>query len=127
MLRTKNGGHAIQATELSQGTLIALALLTLAYMPKPPSVVGLEEIDRGLHPRLLRNLQDALYRLSHPESCGSQRMPTQVIATTHSPYLLDLHRHHPEEVILAQKVGLEVTMNPLADVEHFEDILGTPP
>jgi predicted ATPase len=127
VLRTKKGGHRIPAKDLSQGTLIALALLTLAYLPQPPSLVGLEEIDRGLHPRLLRHLQDALYRLSYPESCGETRPPIQVIATTHSPYLLDLYREHPEEVVLAQKKGLEVEMKRLTDIEHFEEILGEAP
>jgi predicted ATPase len=127
VLRTKKGGYRIPARDLSQGTLIALALLTLAYLPDPPSVVGLEEIDRGLHPRLLRHLQDALYRLSYPDSCGETRPPIQVIATTHSPYLLDLYREHPEEVVLAQKEGLEVQMNRLADIEHYEEILGDAP
>ena len=126
-LRTKNGGHRIPATALSQGTLIGLALLTLAYLPDPPSLVGLEEIDRGLHPRLLRHLQDALYRLSYPESCGETRPPIQVIATTHSPYLLDLYREHPEEIVLAQKEGLEVQMKRLTDIEHYEEILGDSP
>jgi predicted ATPase len=126
-LRTKKGAHRIPASELSQGTLIALALLTLAYSPNPPSVVALEEIDRGLHPRLLRHLQDALYRLSYPESCGETRPPIQVIATTHSPYLLDLYRDHPEEVVLARKEGLEVEMKRLADIEHYEEILGDSP
>lgn len=127
VLRTKQGGHRIPASELSQGTLIALALLTLAYLPEPPSLVGLEEIDRGLHPRLLRHLQDALYRLSYPESCGEKRPPIQVIATTHSPYLLDLYRDHPEEIVLAHKEGLEVQMKRLTDIEHYEDILGDAP
>jgi predicted ATPase len=127
VLRTKKGGHRIPAKELSQGTLVALALLTLAYLPNPPSVVGLEEIDRGLHPRLLRHLQDALYRLSYPESCAETRPPIQVIATTHSPYLLDLYREHPEEVVLAQKEGLEVGMKRLTDIEHYEEILGESP
>jgi predicted ATPase len=127
VLRTKTGRHEIPAKELSQGTLVALALLTLAYLPEPPSVVGLEEIDRGLHPRLLRHLQDALYRLSYPESCGEKRPPIQVIATTHSPYLLDLYRDHPEEVVLAQKKGLEVEMQRLSDIEHFQEILGDAP
>jgi predicted ATPase len=127
VLRTKKGGHRIPAKELSQGTLIALALLTLAYIPNPPPVLGLEEIDRGLHPRLLRHLQDALYRLSYPKSCGEKRPPVQVIATTHSPYLLDLYRDHPEEVVLAQKEGLEVTMKRLTDIPHYEDILGDSP
>jgi predicted ATPase len=127
VLRTKKGGHRIPAKELSQGTLVALALLTLAHLPNPPSLVALEEIDRGLHPRLLRHLQDALYRLSYPESCGEKRPPIQVIATTHSPYLLDLYREHPEEVVLAEKEGLEVQFKQLSKIEHFEDILGDGP
>ncbi|HEY2827591.1 MAG TPA: AAA family ATPase, partial [Pirellulales bacterium] len=127
VLRTRKGHHRIPASQLSQGTLIALALLALAYSPNPPSLIGLEEIDRGLHPRLLRHLQDALYRLSYPESCGEKRPPIQVIATTHSPYLLDLYRDHPEEIVLAQKEGLEVKFNRLKDVEHFDDILGDSP
>jgi predicted ATPase len=127
VLRTNKGGHRIPAKDLSQGTLIALALLTLAYLPDPPSLVGLEEIDRGLHPRLLRHLQDALYRLSYPESCGESRPPIQVIATTHSPYLLDLYRDHPEEIVLAQKEGLEVQMKRLSDIEHYDEILGDAP
>ncbi len=126
-LRTKEGKHSIPAMDLSQGTLIALALLTLAYLPEPPSLVGLEEIDRGLHPRLLRHLQDALYRLSYPESCGEKRPPIQVIATTHSPYLLDLYRNHPEEVVLAHKEKLEVKMKRLTEIEHFQEILGDSP
>jgi predicted ATPase len=127
VLRTKRGGHRIPAKELSQGTLVALALLTLAYLPNPPSLVGLEEIDRGLHPRLLRHLQDALYRLSYPESCGEKRPPIQVIATTHSPYLLDMYREHPEEVVLAQKEGLEVETKRLTDIEHYQEIMGDSP
>jgi predicted ATPase len=124
VLRTKKGGHRIPAQHLSQGTLVALALLTLAYIPDPPSLVGLEEIDRGLHPRLLRRLQDAVYRLSYPDSCGETRPPIQVIATSHSPYLLERFREHPEEVVVANKSGLEVTMQRLTDVEHFQEILG---
>ncbi|GIW79028.1 MAG: hypothetical protein KatS3mg105_0835 [Gemmatales bacterium] len=126
-LRTKTGRHRIPAEDLSQGTLIALALLTLNYLPSPPSLVGLEEIDRGLHPRLLRNLQDALYRLSYPDNSGASRPPIQVIATTHSPYLLDLYCEHPEEVVLAEKKGLEVEMKQLAQIDHFEDIIGESP
>ena len=126
VLRTKKGQHRIPAKDLSQGTLIALTLLTLAYLPEPPSLIGLEEIDRGLHPRLLRQLQDALYRLSYPDST-IKRPPIQVIATTHSPYLLDLYRDHPEEVVLARKEGLEVKMETLKEIKNFEEILGDAP
>jgi predicted ATPase len=127
VLRTKIGRHRILASELSQGTLIALALLTLAYAPDPPSLIGLEEIDRGIHPRLLRHLQDALYRLSYPERSKDKRQPIQVIATSHSPYLLDLFREHPEEVVLADKRGLEVTMKRMSEIDHYEDIMGESP
>jgi predicted ATPase len=86
LLRTRKGHHALPATDLSQGTLLALTILTLAYLPEPPPTVCLEEPDHGIHPRLLRHVQDALYRLSYPESVGEVCQPVQVLATTHSPY-----------------------------------------
>ncbi|MEY2878725.1 MAG: hypothetical protein RLZZ15_1105 [Verrucomicrobiota bacterium] len=101
-MRLHDGG-TVTADNLSQGTLYTLAVLALAFEPAPPSVVCIEEIDRGIHPRMLREIRDALYRLSHPAAFGSTRRPVQVVATTHSPYLLDLFREHPEEVVLAHK------------------------
>ena len=89
-LRTSSGGHSIKAIDLSQGTLIALAVLTLAYLPTPPPLVCFEEPDHGLHPRLLRDVRDAIYRLAYPESFKEKRDAVQVIATTHNPYFLDL-------------------------------------
>ena len=59
-LRTREGQHKVPASDLSQGTLIALALLTLAYHPAPPSLIALEEPDRGVHPYLLRHIRDTL-------------------------------------------------------------------
>ncbi len=82
-LRTRAGGYKIAAHQLSDGTLMALAILTLAYLPVPPSIVCLEEPDHGIHPRLLRDVQDAIYRLCYPEKLGEKRAPVQVIATTH--------------------------------------------
>jgi predicted ATPase len=95
----------VPSKDLSDGTLIALALLTIAYSPNPPSLVCLEEPDRGLHPRLLRSVRDALYRLSYPEQFGLTRDPVQVIATTHSPHFLDLFKDHPEDIIIAEKLS----------------------
>ncbi len=102
---------------------IFLAILTVAYLPSPPSVVCFEEPDRGIHPRLLRDVQDALYRLSHPESTGETRPPVQVIATTHSPYLLDLFREHPEEIVLAHRKGFNVEFERLSDRGDLSDLL----
>lgn len=124
MLRTQIGGHKIPASEVSQGTLLALAILTLAYVPNPPPIVGLEEPERGIHPRLLRDVREALYRLCYPESFGASHDPVQVIATTHSPYLLDLFRDHPEEVVVANKLEHNVRFERLSDRDDLDKILG---
>lgn len=123
LLRTREGHHKIPASALSQGTLLALAMLTLAYLPDPPSIICVEEPDRGIHPRLLRRVQDALYRLSYPESAGENREAIQVIATTHSPYLLDLYKDHPEDIVIANKVGQDVRFERLSDMPHIDEIL----
>jgi predicted ATPase len=126
-LRTRDGHNLIKAADLSQGTLIALALLTIAYLPEPPSIVCLEEPDHGLHPRLLRDVRDALYRLAYPEGAHEKREPVQVIATTHNPYFLDLFREHPEEIVIAEKVGLEAKFSRLSDRADLDEILGDAP
>lgn len=123
VLRTRRDGYKIKAADLSQGTLLALAMLTLAYLPDPPSVVCLEEPDRGIHPRLLRGIQDAFYRLSYPGNYGEQREPVQVIATTHSPYFLDLYRDYPEEIVIAEKAEEGTHFKRLSDHPYLDDIL----
>lgn len=127
LLRTCRGHCKIPATDLSQGTLMAFALLTLAYLPEPPPLVCLEEPDRGIHPRLLRRIQDALYRLSYPEDFGEKREPVQVIATTHSPYFLDLYKDHPEEIVIAQKTEDGARFERLSDHPDIEEILEDAP
>jgi predicted ATPase len=126
-LRTRDGQHEIRAADLSNGTLITLAMLTLAHLPEPPTLIGLEEPDRGIHPRLLRRVQDAIYHLSHPESCKDTRKPVQVIATTHSPYFVDLFKDHPEEIVVANKTGQDVQFERISERPHFKEILEDAP
>ena len=124
-LRTTQGKHAIRAADLSDGTIYAVALLAIAHQPEAPSIVGLEEPDHGLHPRLLREVRDALYRLSYPDQFGEKRKPVQVIATTHSPYFLDLFKDHPEEVTVAEKQSDgSVIFESLKDDAHLSEIIG---
>ncbi|MEE9130770.1 MAG: AAA family ATPase [Phycisphaerales bacterium] len=126
-LRTRKGKHNIGAADLSQGTLIVLALFALAYSAQPPSLVLVEEPDRGLHPRLLRGVKDALYRLSFPEESGEDREPVQVVATTHSPYFLDLFRDHPEQIVVAEKKGNEAMFSRLVDRDDLDGLLDESP
>jgi predicted ATPase len=123
--RTANArwGYRIAARELSDGTLLALTLLTIAYSPTPPFLACFEEPDRGIHPRLLRHVQDALYRLAYPEGFGEARSPVQVIVTTHSPYFLDLFQDHPEEVVICSKQGLEANFQRLSELPNVAEIM----
>ena len=127
LLRTRKGHHHIPARDLSQGTVLALAILTMAYLPDPPSLIGIEEPERGVHPRLLRNIQTALYRLSYPKQFGEDRQPVQVIATTHSPYFLDLYKDHPEEIVIAQKTSDGAAFERLSDQPDIMEVLDDAP
>jgi len=121
--RTRQGQRALPAGDISAGTLLALGILTLAYLPDPPPIIGLEEPGRGIHPRLMRDVRDAIYRLAYPESVGEDREPVQVVATTHSPYLVDLFRDHPEEIVIADKLEDNVRFTRLTDIPHYEEII----
>ena len=68
---------------LSTGTLRVLALLAVLRHPQPPPLLFIEEIENGLDPRTLNLLVDEVQRVT-------QSGKTQVVCTTHSPYLLDL-------------------------------------
>ena len=122
-LTLSDDSGVVSADNLSQGTLYALGMMFLAFHPAPPSVVCIEEIDRGIHPRMLREVRDLLYRLSYPGDFNENRPPVQVIATTHSPYLLDLFKNHPEEIIISQKHGTSAHFERLADRDDLADLL----
>jgi len=124
LLRTKIGRHAVPISEVSDGTVLALAYFALPYLPSPPRLIFIEEPEHGLHPRLLRDVRDALFQLSHP---ADGRPPIQVIATTHSPYFLDLFKDHLEDVVVANKKGNEATFEPLKSQPHISEILGDAP
>jgi predicted ATPase len=122
LVRTSTG-YRLRASDLSQGVLFALAFLALAYLPDPPSIVCFEEPDRGIHPRLLVDIRDAMYRLAFPENYGEKRQPVQVIATTHSPYFLDLFKEHPEQIVIAHKDEQGAHFERLSEKPHLNEIL----
>jgi predicted ATPase len=126
-LRQRRSQLPIAASNLSDGTLTSLALLAIAYLPDPPTLVGLEEPDHAIHPRLLPKVQEALYRLAYPSTFGEKRSPVQVIATTHSPHFLDLFKDHPEEVVIAEKGPDNVEFKRLSEQPKLQEILGDAP
>ncbi len=113
----------VPAEGLSQGILCLLGVLALAFDPDPPRVLCIEEPDRGIHPRMLREIRDALYRLSYPEASGSKRRAVQIVTTTHSPYFIDLFREHPEEIVISQKKGRAAVFERLSDRGDLKELL----
>jgi len=71
----------------SDGTLKMLSYLTLLYDPEPPQLIGIEEPENYLHPRLLAELA---------EECRNVTSRTQLMVTTHSPFFVNGLR--PEEL-----------------------------
>jgi predicted ATPase len=90
----KAGGELIPAQQVSDGVLLVLAYLAVLHLPEPPRVLLIEEPENGIHPK---RLQDVLSILR--ELIGEQSR-TQVVMTTHSPYVVDLFE--PEEVTLCR-------------------------
>ncbi len=86
----------VPASQTSDGVLLVLAYLAILYLPKPPRVVLMEEPENGIHPKRLQDVLTVLRDLVKEQS------HSQVILTTHSPYVLDLFK--PEEVTLCQKM-----------------------
>ena len=66
----------ILAKFASDGTLKLLSYLTLFHDRQPPQLIGIEEPENYLHPRLLTGLV---------EECLEVSMLSQLIITTHSP------------------------------------------
>ena len=76
-------GAGVPAHLASEGTLITLALLTILHGPERPGVLLLDDFDQSLHPRAQMDLVRLIKRLL------AERDDLQIVATTHSPYVLD--------------------------------------
>lgn len=70
----------IPAKFASDGTLKMLAYLIVLYDPNPPQLIGIEEPENHIHPRLLTGLA---------EECSEASARTQLMVTTHSPFFVN--------------------------------------
>lgn len=82
-LSLHEGSFSVPGWMLSTGTLRLIALLALLRHPHPPSLICIEEIENGLDPRTIHLVMNEIFR-------ATEVGRTQVMVTTHSPYLLDL-------------------------------------
>ena len=91
----QNGGELVPARQVSDGVLLVLAYLAVLHLPEPPRLLLVEEPENGIHPKRLKEVISIL------RSLIAEQSQTQVLLTTHSPYVVDLFK--PEEVTLCKK------------------------
>jgi predicted ATPase len=79
------GAPDVPADGASHGTLIVLALLTILHGANRPCLILLDDFDHALHPRA----QIELVRMLKGLLALDEFADVQIVATTHSPYVLD--------------------------------------
>jgi predicted ATPase len=122
-VRDKYLPQLVPVRELSEGTQLILLIITLLYQENRPSIICIEDIDRGLHPRLFQKVIELCFDLSSRED------GVQIIATTHNPYLVDEFKDHEEAVLIVEKNNGETTFTQLSErlenLEAEEEPLGS--
>ena len=87
-------GSSLPASRLSDGTIRFIALLAILCHPEPPPLICIEEPEIAMHP----DSQDLVVELLKK---ASER--TQLIVTTHSPWLIDRLSAKPEQVLVCDR------------------------
>jgi predicted ATPase len=77
------GADSVPADQVSEGTLLVLGVLAAFHGSGRPNLVLLDDLDRGLHPKAQKELITLLRGLLDTNS------DLHIVATTHSPYMLD--------------------------------------
>ena len=102
------GSKGVSARSVSEGTLITLGVLAAVRRQDGSEVLLLDGIDHGLHPRAQRLLVKTLYDITRT------RPGAQIIATSHSPYLIDELRAEDVCVMATREDGTSAS-RPLCD------------
>lgn len=87
-------GHTYNVSQLSDGTLRMLGLLTALYQEPKPAIIALEEPEQTVNPGILTVLADSIKEVAKR---------SQILITTHSPNLLD--KFAPEFIETVEMVG----------------------
>lgn len=82
MFSITEGGTVFPASVLSDGTLRFAAIAAAFFQPDMPKLMSIDEIENGVNPARMRVLMNLLRQRAGQRG-------TQILATTHSPLLLD--------------------------------------
>lgn len=105
------GTEGIPANAASHGTLLTLGVLTALSLHEGPQVALIDDLERGLHPKAISSFIQQLRGIQNPQ--------LQIVATSHSPYLIDCME--ADEVLLTSldEDGYAV-VRPLTDHPEYE-------
>lgn len=98
----------------SDGTMKLLAYLTVLYDPEPPRFIGIEEPENFLHPKLLPELA---------EECRAAAERSQLLITSHSPFLLNAMRPEEVRILYRDEQGYTQTVRAI-DIQGISEFMG---
>lgn len=111
-LREEGLSRETPSWAMSDGTLFALALATALVSPEVPNLIAIEAPDTEIHPRLMEHIAEILIS-------ASER--TQVLATTHSPYLLS--HLPPESIVIVENQNAQTVVKQVARNEVLQEAI----
>ena len=104
------GQPRVNADYMSAGTLRSLAILTALFQnrnaPEKSGFIGIEEPEVAIHPGATAVLADAFFEASHF---------TQIVASSHSPDLLDSPRLTPESILAVSMENTGSAIRPMSE------------
>lgn len=104
--------HYLDPIQLSDGTLRLFGILLALYQQPPPTFLALEEPEQTVHPGVLGLLVDAFQEAS---------TRTQLLITTHSPYLLDYFDPDQIKVVFLQDGETRISKMRSSQVETVKE------
>jgi len=93
-------GFEMDANLASYGVKLLIFFVALANHPSPPGLILLEEPENGVHPKRLEDIVKLLQGLSEGKYSEHR---TQIVLTTHSPYLLDYINVSKSQILVAER------------------------
>lgn len=97
----------------SDGTMKLLAYLSVLYDPEPPRFIGIEEPENYLHPKLLPELA---------EECRAAAERSQLLITSHSPFLLNAMRPEEVRILYRDEQGYTQTVRAI-DIQGINEFI----
>lgn len=111
-------GRQISASSASDGTLRFLGILAALLNPEPAALYFIEEIDNGIHPSRLHLLIELIEKQTAKNNI-------QVVATTHSPEVLNLINDTTFEnasVVYRDEDSADAIIRPIAQIPKAREL-----